>query len=123
MAAKLGDYTYAQLVEILDSDEAPPAPLTRKEIREAVQQLDREAAATKERVMLLREQEEEEEFQRVVTNMMHDLQAARGTIRQQEAALAALRWELTRRMHASIASRVSVPFLCRQHAFHGCCGL
>ena len=37
MAAKLGEYTYAQLVEILDSDEAPPAPLTRKEIREEVQ--------------------------------------------------------------------------------------
>jgi hypothetical protein len=108
MAAKLGDYTYAQLVERLDSDEAPPAPLTRKEIREAVQHLDREAAATKERVMLLREQQKEQQFQTVVTNMMHDLQAARGTIRQQEAALAALRWELTLR----------IPFLCRQHAFH-----
>jgi hypothetical protein len=47
MASTLGDYTYTQLVELLDSDEPPPTPLTRKEIREAVQHLDREAAATK----------------------------------------------------------------------------
>ena len=50
-------YTYKELIELLDSDDPPPAPLTRKQIREAIQHFDRASTDALEHLLKLREQQ------------------------------------------------------------------
>lgn len=40
----LAGYSYEDLIQFLDSDDTPPEPLTRRQIREEVQRFDRERA-------------------------------------------------------------------------------
>lgn len=51
------DYTYEELCSMLDSDDPPPAPLTRRQVREAIQRADRATADAQLHVMRQREQQ------------------------------------------------------------------
>lgn len=116
----LDGYTYEQLVDFLDSDDPLPAPLTRRQVREAVKHADVETGrrmqeeqnAVFARVMRLREQQKEADFQTFVMKMTSELEGAHRTIRQQQASIIALRWALSRRMHVAAAWRALLPSAC-----------
>jgi hypothetical protein len=84
-----GEYTYEELIDLLDSDDPPPAPLTRKQIRETIQHFDRASVKAKEYLFQLYAQIREQQR----NNIICKLEEAREIIRQHEAALA---WELMR---------------------------
>ena len=106
------DYTYDELCSMLDDDAPPPAPLTRKQMREAIQRADRERADADALLMRLREEEKEVEFQTAIMKMRRAVEDARGTIQVHEEIIIALRWEVVKRLHRAIASRASVPRAC-----------
>lgn len=114
------DYTYDQLVGFLASDDPLPAPLTRRQVVEAVKRADIETGRRMQEqqnaafvhVMRLREQQKEAEFQSIVMEMTSELEGAHRTIRQQQASIEALRWALSQRMHVAAARRASQPSAC-----------
>jgi hypothetical protein len=65
-----GEYTYEELIDLLDSDDPPPTPLTRKQIRETIQRFDRASVKAKEYLFQIYAQMREQQRNNIICKLL-----------------------------------------------------